>query len=76
MTNQEQINIALAAIERIKVRVLAKSEQWPQEWDGIEVCVLIEKAAIYVTHVHTGTSKSLTRRVHNATNDIIVNNLV
>ena len=72
---RSQLAVADSILDRIRTRVLENAARWPDEWNGVEISVLVEKASYYVAHVHP-TSSSLKKRVGNAKNEILFRNLI
>jgi hypothetical protein len=75
MATKDQVTFVEGLLGRIRMRVMEQAAKWPENWDGIELCVLVENTSHSVAHVEP-VNAGMKKRIADAKNEILVRNLI
>jgi hypothetical protein len=76
MTRDQQVKIVSDFMDRMKVKILEQQAKWPEDWNGVDLTIMIGKAFEYECGTADVKSRFGTQRVKDVHNEIIVKNLV
>ena len=74
MTRQEQIDLLNEFVGRVRDSMIAKADNWPEDWDGFELRWLAQEA--FTQQAATNNTADRRKRYKKFENDILVKALV